>query len=196
MSLATFRSCLAALTLLFVLKASAQIPQPYPLDLKGNPVRQLAAPNVHIVVLIFAATDCPISNRAIPEINRVTQEFAVKGVQFWWVYPNAEDTERAIAQHRRAYSIEAQALRDPSQSLVAWAHATVTPEAAVFLVDGTQWRQVYTGRIDDRYISLGRERPQVTQHDLEAAIGAAMDGKPVPQSGGPSVGCSIVFLQK
>jgi len=31
---------------------------------------------------------------------------------------------------------------------------------------------------------------------LEAAIVAALAGKPVPQPGGPPVGCSIVFLQK
>src|SRR5580692_9449545 len=106
MSLAKFRSCLVALTLLFLLKASAQIPQPYPLDLKGNPVRQLAAPGTRVLVLIFAATDCPISNRAVPELNRITHQFAGKPVEFWWVYPNAEDTASAIAEHRRAYSIE------------------------------------------------------------------------------------------
>jgi len=196
MFLATFRRCLAALTLLLILKATAQIPQPYPLDLKGIPVRQLAAPGTRVLVLIFAATDCPISNRAIPELNRITHEFAGKPVDFWWVYPNAEDTTSAVAEHRRAYSIETKALRDPAQSLVAWAHATVTPEAAVFLVDGAQFHEVYEGRIDDQYISLGRERRQVTRHDLESAINAALDGKTVPQPGGPSVGCSIVFLQK
>jgi hypothetical protein len=196
MSLSTFRRCLAALTLLLILKAAAQIPQPYPLDLAGNPVRQLAAPGTHVLVLIFAATDCPISNRAIPELNRISQEFSAKPIEFWWVYPNAEDTATAIAEHRRAYSIATKALRDPAQSLVAWAHATVTPEAAVFLVDGAQAHEVYKGRIDDQYLSLGRERPQVTRHDLETAINAALDGKPVPQPGGPSVGCSIVFLQK
>jgi hypothetical protein len=50
--------------------------------------------------------------------------------------------------------------------------------------------------VDDRYFSLGRERPQAGRHDLEAAIRAAVAGKPVPQPGGPPVGCSVVFVQK
>src|ERR1035438_1564352 len=50
--------------------------------------------------------------------------------------------------------------------------------------------------IDDRYFSIGQERPQPQQHDLEAAISAALADKPVPQSGGPPVGCSIVYLDR
>jgi hypothetical protein len=87
-------------------------------------------------------------------------------------------------------------LLDPKQSLVALAHATVTPEAAIFLVDGDNLREVYHGRIDDRYISLGQERPHAQHHDLELALAAALAGRPVPPPEGPAVGCSIVFLQK
>ena len=50
--------------------------------------------------------------------------------------------------------------------------------------------------IDDRYISLGQQRPEPQHHDLEEAITAALAGKPVSPPGGPAVGCSIVFLQK
>jgi hypothetical protein len=191
-----FRCFIAAAFVAGLCSLQAQAPPSSALDLHGQPVHQLAGPGDRIVVLIFAASDCPISNRAIPELNRITHEFAGKPVQFWWVYPNHEDSTAAVAEHRRAYSIETKALRDPAQALVAWAHATVTPEAAVFLVDGAQFHEVYKGRIDDQYISLGRERPQVTRHDLEVAINAALDGKTVPQPGGPSIGCSIVFLQK
>jgi hypothetical protein len=62
------------------------------------------------------------------------------------------------------------------------AHVTTTPEAAVFRSNGDVLREVYRGRIDDRYLSIGQERPQPQQHDLEAAISAALAGKPVPQS--------------
>jgi hypothetical protein len=87
-------------------------------------------------------------------------------------------------------------LLDARQTLVALAHATVTPESAVFVVEGGTLREVYHGRIDDRYLDIGQERPQAQHHDLETAITAALAGKPVPQPGGPPVGCSIVFLQK
>lgn len=165
-------------------------------DLQGQPVHQLTRPGTRLVVLFFAATDCPISNRYVPEISRLTQEFAARGVHFEWVYPNPADTAPVVADHNRDFSITGDSLLDPHQTLVALAHATVTPEAAIFLVEGDQLREVYHGRIDDRYISLGQERPQPQRHDLEDAIAAALAGKPLPNPGGPPVGCSIVFLQK
>jgi hypothetical protein len=165
-------------------------------DLKGRPIAQLAAPGERVVVLFFAATDCPISNRYVPEIARLAQELSGNGVHFWWVYPNAGDTGNAVVAHNRDYAIAGDAILDPRQSLVALAHATVTPEAAVFVVEGGRLREVYHGRVDDRYISLGQERPQAQQHDLESVIAAVLAGKTVPQPGGPPVGCSIVFLQK
>ena len=47
-------------------------------------------------MLIFAASDCPISNRYVPEIARLTNEFSPQGVRFWWVYPNGADTASVI----------------------------------------------------------------------------------------------------
>ena len=178
-------------------QAQAGSPVDFGLDLQGNPVRQLAGPGVRVVVLVFAASDCPISNRYVPEIARLRQKFSGKGVRLLWIYPNPADTAQVVAEHNRDFSISNDlAVLDTRQSLVAWAHVTVTPEAAVFVIDGKELREVYHGRIDDRYISLGQERPQPQHHDLEEAIAAALADKPVPQPGGVPVGCSIVFLQK
>jgi thiol-disulfide isomerase/thioredoxin len=181
----------------WAVQAQTGSPADLGLDLQGHPLRQLAGLGVRVVVLIFAASDCPISNRYVPEVARLGQEFSGKGVRFLWVYPNPSDTAEVVAEHNRDFSIPNKlAVLDTRQSLVVWAHATVTPEAAVFLAEGKELREVYHGRIDDRYISLGQERPHAEHHDLEESIAAALAGKPVPQPGGASVGCSIVFLQK
>ena len=50
---------------------------------------------------------------------------------------------------------------------------TVTPEVAV--MRGTTL--LYRGRIDDRYVELGRERPKPTERDLEDALDAIVAGK-------------------
>ncbi len=186
-----------ALICAWAARAQARSPADLGRDLQGNPLRQLAGPGVRVVVLVFAASDCPISNRYVPEVARLGQEFSGKGVRFLWIYPNLSDSALVVAEHHRDFSIPNNlAVLDTRQSLVAWARATVTPEAAVFLADGKDLREVYHGRIDDRYISLGQERPHAEHHDLEEAIAAALTGKPVPQPGGAAVGCSIVFLQK
>jgi hypothetical protein len=191
-----FFRCLSSIALLLALGQANAAPADFGTDLHGQPVHELAGPGVRVVVLVFAASDCPISNRYIPEIVRLKNEFSARAVRFWWVYPNGGDSAAIVDQHNRDFSITGGALLDAKQTLVAMAHATVTPESAVFVVEGTQLREVYHGRIDDRYLDIGQERPKAQHHDLEAAINAALDGKPVPQPGGPPVGCSIVFLQK
>jgi hypothetical protein len=164
-------------------------------DLDGRPVTQLAPAGSRAVVLFFAASDCPVSNRYIPEIERLTRVFAPSGVRVWFVYPNPGDTAKVVRAHDQEFSIAAHTALDNQQSLTQMAHATTTPEAAVFIPEGGGLREVYRGRIDDRYLALGTERPQATRHDLEEAIRAVLAGKPVPQPGGPPVGCSIVTLQ-
>jgi hypothetical protein len=161
-------------------------------DLDGHTVHRLAPPDARAVVLFFAASDCPISNRYIPEIERLDREFSSEGVHFWWVYPNPEDTADVIRRHEQQFDIHSAALLDTEQRLTAMAHATITPEVAVLLPAGSSWREVYRGRIDNRYLSLGRERSAATRHDLEDALRAVIAGRPVPAPEGPPVGCSIV----
>lgn len=163
-------------------------------DLNGRPIT-LSPSGSRAVVLFFAASDCPISNRYVPEIQRLTREFHASGVQVWFVYPNPGDTAEVVRAHDQEFSITANTALDDRQSLTRMAHATTTPEAAVFVPDGGGLREVYRGRIDDRYLSLGTERPQATRHDLEDAIRAVLANKPVPRPGGPPIGCSIVTLQ-
>lgn len=165
-------------------------------DLNGHPVSELDGPGIRFVVLIFAASDCPISNRYVPEIARLNGEFASRGVRIWWVFPNASDTAAVVAQHDRDFAIKEGALLDPDQKLVRLAHATITPEAAVFAVHGSALDEIYRGRIDDRYLAIGQERPHPSHHDLEAAIDAAVDGRAIPRPAGPPVGCSVVFLTR
>jgi hypothetical protein len=165
-------------------------------DLSGHPVSDLGGPGVRFVVLIFAASDCPISNRYVPEIARLNGEFTSHGVRFWWVFPNAEDTAAKVSQHEREFAIKEDIVLDPKQTLVHLAHATITPEAAVFAVRDSELNEIYRGRIDDRYRAIGEERPQPSHHDLEAALNAALADKPIPRPAGPPVGCSVVFLQQ
>jgi hypothetical protein len=188
-----FRRLAAMMLLLSVAAACSASTAPFGIDLDGKAVNDLAGPRVRVVVLLFAASDCPISNRYVPEIARLNKEFSSQGVRFWWVFPNPEDTASIVSQHLRDFAIHEDALLDRDQALVKRANATTTPEAAVFSAD---LRELYHGRIDDRYLDIGQERPQPQDHDLETAIAAALGGKPVPQPGGPPVGCSIVFLQK
>jgi hypothetical protein len=183
---------LPAWILLLSCPAAALAAQPLGLDLNGRPIDRLAAPGSPAIVLFFAASDCPISNRYVPEIERLEREFTPAGVRFWWVYPNPDDTAEIVRHHQQQFDIHADVVLDNQQQLTALAHATITPEVAILVPAGTALREVYRGRIDDRYLSLGQERPSANRHDLEDALHALLANRPIPPPGGPPVGCSIV----
>jgi len=145
-----------------------------------------------LTVLIFVSTDCPVSNRYAPEIKRLYDEFTPRGIHFRLVYPNPLDEDGAIQKHIEAYALPRVVERDPQHRLVKLAGATITPEAAVFDA-GNQL--VYRGRIDDRFVELGRERPAASQHDLRNALTALVGGKPIAQARTQAVGCYIADMK-
>jgi hypothetical protein len=154
----------------------------------------VAAPGTKATVFIFTSTDCPISNRYAPELRRIVAQFADKGVAFRLVYPNPTDEKTAIREHMTSFGLAGtvEPLRDPHQALVKRLHATVTPEAAV-VVNGVV---KYRGRIDDRYVELGLERPAPTTHDLADALAAVLSGRSVDRPVTQAVGCFIADFSR
>jgi hypothetical protein len=152
----------------------------------------LSQPSDRVLVLFFLATDCPISNRAFPEIQRLRSLYASQGVRIWDVYPNTSETPSNVHQHQSQFDPAGLTRLDPAGDLVALAHAHVTPEVAILVPSNHTWHPVYTGRIDDRYIHLGLQRPNVTAHFAEAAILAVLHNTPVPVPTGNPVGCAIM----
>jgi hypothetical protein len=144
-----------------------------------------------IRVLVFTTTDCPISNRYAPEIQRLAAKFADQA-RFVLVYPVATDSPKLIREHRKRFGYSLESIRDTTQKLVKQTGVTVTPEVAVMAGE----RIVYRGRIDDRYVDLGRERPSPTQRDLENALSALIAGKPIAAPETRAVGCILSDLLK
>jgi hypothetical protein len=158
--------------------------------LSGAPVDALQAPaGTKAIVFIFTSTDCPISNRYAPEVRRIAGAFAAKGVAFRLVYPNPSEDAKAIRAHMAAYGYgdAFEPLRDPGFALVKLTGVTITPEAVVV----SHGKVVYRGRIDDRFVDLGRERPAPTERDLFDALTAIVAGKPAPHATTQAVGCFI-----
>ena len=182
------------LTIMLVSHAQ-QMPTAYGYDLNGKPVTHLSTPGTEAIVLFFIASDCPISNRYLPEMKRIENKFAAQHVVFWFVYPNVGETSEGVRLHEGAYGAEGHILLDPHHNLVAIAHAKVTPESAILVPehgDAETPRAVYHGRIDDRYLEIGRERPTATQHDLERAIVDVLQNRVVQPPDGSAVGCGIM----
>jgi len=158
--------------------------------LDGRALDPLAAPGGP-TVLVFARTDCPISNRYAPELRRLHDRFASTGARFWLVYPDGDEGAEQIRRHGREFAFGFEALRDPGHELVRRTGATVTPEVAVFAPGADGPRMVYRGRIDDRATDFGRTRPAPTRRDLEEVLDALAQGKTVAPRATRAVGCFI-----
>ena len=161
-------------------------------DLDGRQIEPLRAKDAKAIVFIFIRTDCPLSNRYAPEVRRLHDRFAKSGVRFWLVYPDPDESGEIIRKHIKEYEYRLSALRDPQHKLVKITGAQVTPEAAVFLPGG---RMVYRGRIDDRYVVLGKARPVPTTRDLEQVLEAILEGKQVTNKTTAAIGCFIPDLR-
>ena len=144
-------------------------------------------------VFIFTAIECPISNRYAPEMQRIAAEFAGRGVRTWLVFADPGDRPDAIRAHLRQFALSIPALRDPSHDLVRLAGAMISPEAAVFDRRG---RVMYHGRIDDRWVDFGRDRPAPTRRDLVEALSALVDGRPVAEPVTQAIGCYLADFRK
>lgn len=155
-------------------------------DVAGHPVRPLAGTTNRAVVCVFLANECPISNRAIPELLRLQEAFAAQGVTFWFVHPNADETDDSVRRHASEYKLPGQPLRDPGLKLAHLLGAVLTPTAVVLAPTG---EVRYRGRIDDRYAGLGQARPEPTRHDLELALTAVLHGQLPEPSETRAVGC-------
>lgn len=157
-------------------------------SLDGAPVSPLTS-GAPATVLVFTAADCPISNRYAPEVRRLAARHAAAGVRVWLVYPNIGETADAARAHAVAFDYGLPVALDAGGVLTAQAGATVTPEVAVF--DGSG-QLAYRGRIDDRYVDFGVDRPVPTTHDLADALDAVLAGRAVAMPRTHAIGCAIV----
>lgn len=138
---------------------------------------------------LFIRTDCPISNRYAPEVDRLARRHA--GARFFLVYPDPAVTAEEIEQHLRDYGYTLPALTDPHHALVAATGVRVTPEVAVFDASG---RLVYRGRIDDRWVAFGQLRAEPEHRDLTEVLADLEKGRTPDPRSTPTVGCYIADL--
>lgn len=140
------------------------------------------------VVLLFVSTDCPLSNRYVPEMNRIASAYAPRGVAFYAVQGDATVPLDQVRAHVKEFGYTFPYLIDPEESLAAYTGAVTTPEAAVLSPRGDL---LYLGRLDNRLEDFGKERIVVTEFDLRDALNAVLAGKPVPHPRTKALGCTI-----
>jgi len=158
-------------------------------DIDGRAWTPLEPKAGEIHLLVFIASDCPISNRYAPEIDRIAASYRAKHVQTFLLYTDAKMADSAARASAREFHPDTSAtiVVDQELRMAKAVQAAVIPEAVIFTAGG----RAYRGRIDDLYVSAGQSRRAATKHDVRDALDAVLGGKPVPQAETKAVGCYI-----
>ena len=146
-----------------------------------------------MTVLIFVSTDCPISNRYAPEIKRLHDEFASRGVRFRLVYPNPLDNDAAISKHLEEYGYP-QIARARSRSHAGeegGRHHHARSRGVRCTRSGSSIAAASTTASSSSAASV---RPP-TQRDLRNALTALLAGRRVSPSHTQAVGCFIADMK-
>jgi mono/diheme cytochrome c family protein len=127
----------------------------------GGPALAPLLEGTKALVVAFHGADCPVSKLYKPKLDRLSKEYAAKGVRFAVV-----SSEDALA---RTFGLKR------------------TTEA--FLLD-PQGVLRYRGAVDDQY-GIGYQREAATKNFLTDAIEALLAGKPVPVAATEAPGCLV-----
>ncbi|MBT1689614.1 redoxin domain-containing protein [Dawidia soli] len=159
----------------------------------GNAKPQKAVrpiPADSLIIWVFLALDCPISQKYISELTQIDSVYRMQGVQVKAVIPGSV-SQAEIDNFWKEYGIRFSAVADPDFQWVRRFSARITPE--VFLTDINQ-QVIYRGAIDDWFFDLGKYRQRVTQRYLRDAIEAVQRHKVPGIRETEAVGCPIQVL--
>ncbi len=141
-----------------------------------------------LIVIIFIATRCPISNNYNARMVKLAKTYTPKGVQFLGINSNSIEPTDEVIDHARKNGFPFPVLKDEGNRVADLYQAQVTPE--VYVLD-SNFVLRYRGRIDN---SQNPER--VTQRDLQAALDALLAGKEPPVTETRAFGCTIKRVPK
>ena len=137
-----------------------------------------------VAAVVFLNPECPISRSEVATLNKIAAD--MKGPSVFGVISDPTVTRDAAAKFAKDFGVEFPLLFDASGDLAARFKPDHTPEAYVIDKSGTVR---YSGRIDDAFAAVGKQREVVTSHDLSDALHAVSNGRDPAQATTQSVGC-------
>jgi peroxiredoxin len=144
-------------------------------------------------VFVFVSSECPISNSYMPLLSKLCIEFAEKDIAFFGVIADPGETSQEAKKFASDYQFPRDMLMDAKQDLTLLLSAHITPEVIVVSRSG---KIEYDGRIDDRFVALGKSRVKALHHDLHDALENIAEGKKVTNPKTKVIGCAIPIIEK
>lgn len=140
------------------------------------------------IVLMFIATQCPISNDYNERMVKISADFSAKGISFIGINSNKQESVDEIREHNEKNNFNFLVLKDANNVIADKLQATVTPEIYVLNSD---FEILYHGRIDD-----SRRANEIKSNDLINALENVLSGKEVEVKKTKAFGCTIKRISK
>jgi peroxiredoxin len=162
----------------------------------GRAVRSSDFREKRALLVVFLCVHCPYVVHVLPELVKIANDYAPKGVGVVGISSNdveqyPEDAPVYLAAMGRKVGIKFPLLYDQTQQVAKAFSAACTPD--FFLFD-SEMRLAYRGQLDDSRPSRGADRPgsgTLNGLDLRGAIDAILAGWPPNPVQRPSIGCNI-----
>ncbi len=144
--------------------------------------------NSKAIVLMFIATECPVSNAYNERMAKIANDYKNKNIAFLGINSNKEESIEDIKTHALENNFEFIILKDWENKIADKFSAAVTPEIFVL---STNYEILYHGRIDDN-----RREKDVKSNDLSNALNEILSGKEVSMKETKAFGCTIKRINK
>ncbi|NND97181.1 MAG: redoxin domain-containing protein [Pirellulaceae bacterium] len=144
-----------------------------------------------LVVAYFFGTECPLAKLYSARLQKMSEEYADKGVAIIGINSNVQDNISEIESHVVRHKVQFPALKDVGNVVADMFGATRTPE--IFVLDQNGVVQ-YTGRVDGQYTfgsGVGLSSPVAKREDLKIALDELLAGKAVSEPTTVAKGCII-----
>ncbi len=139
--------------------------------------------NSKAIVVMFIATQCPISNDYNERMVEYHKKYSLKNISFVGINSNKQESVDEIKKHAEENKFEFVILKDHENKIADKFKASVTPEIYVLNSD---FEILYHGRIDD-----SRKESEITSRNLENALEEILSDKEVSVTKAKAFGCTI-----
>jgi len=141
------------------------------------------AKDAKLAVVMFIATQCPVSNAYNERMVKLYDDYSSKDVMFFAINANRTEDSEECKEHAAEHGFKFPVLKDPNNVIADKYDAQVTPE--IYVVNAKR-ELLYHGRIDN-----SQREENVENRDLRNALNQILDGEAVGVTDTKAFGCTI-----
>jgi thiol-disulfide isomerase/thioredoxin len=147
-----------------------------------------------ITVNFFLLDECRICQYYGPLLGELYDNYHSDEINFAGYFPNFSSKRAQIAEFKASNKIPFELKTDYYKKRSKKYNLEVLPSVVIY--DEIAEKVLYTGRIDNRFYGVGRQRQVTSSHDLVEALDAIVNKQTISNNSTQAVGCFINFADE